>query len=143
MVNDFSSLNEEIKGIKFELNKLNTEKESWFSKKEAIQKEISSLILDIKKLRSTHSSSISHVTESNKNKSERDKENLIVQELIKKIKSLNDKKTEIMKKNKIKESPERLFKLIESLETKIETEAMSFNKEKEIMKKINSLIRLE
>lgn len=139
MANDFSSLNEEIREIKSELNMLNTEKESWFSKKEAIQKEISSLIVDIKKLRSNHSSNISPINESNKNKSERDKENAIVQELIKKIKFLNDKKTEIMKKNKIKDNPERLFKLIESLESQIETEAMSFNKEKEIMKKINSL----
>lgn len=127
------NLNDEIRELKSELNKLNAEKESWFSKKEELQKEISLLISEVRKTRSPNKPSQYN------SKSERDKQNTIVKDLISKVKEINNKKAEIIKKNKIKGDPERLSKLIELLEHKIETEVISFEKEKEIMKKINAL----
>ncbi|MBI2670492.1 hypothetical protein HYX18_00730 [Candidatus Woesearchaeota archaeon] len=136
MENSIASLNREIKELKNQLISLNKEKENWFSKKEAIHKEISSLISEIKKIKSAKS-----FLEANeeKNRGERDKHNKVVKDLIAKIKELNNKKLDFLKNTKINGDPERIMKLIASLEQKIEIEAIPFDKEKNIMEKINAL----
>lgn len=131
-----NELNREIKEIKSQLNALNNQKESWFSRKEAVQKEISALISEIKKVRSERSKVFSS---HDKNKDERDKQNKIVKDLISEIKELNNQKAEFIKKSKLKGNPERIYNLIGVLEQKIETDALTFDKEKTVMKKINAL----
>ena len=131
-----NELNREINELKSQLNALNSQKESWFSRKESIQKEISILIYEIKKVRSERSKVFSS---HDKNKDERNKQNRIVKYLISEIKELNNKKAEFIKKSKLKGDPERIHDLIEALEQKIETEALTFDKEKAVMKRINAL----
>ncbi len=129
-------LNSEIKELQVRLNKVNEEKEQWFSKKESLKKEVSLLIYEINKIKSSTGKIYS---EFEKNKQERDSYNNLVKEQIKNIKGLNQKKSDLVKQYKIKGDPLRVLNIIENLEKKIETEAPSFEKEKEIMKKINAL----
>lgn len=131
-----TNLNTEIRELQKKLNQINEEKESWFNKKESLKKEISNLIKDIKIIKSKNSVVSS---EFKKNRLERDKYNDLVKESIKKIKELNNKKFAIINKYKIKGDPAKILGFINYLEEKIETEALSFEKEKELMKKINAI----
>lgn len=97
MNNLYQDINKEISELKNKLNELNKEKESWFSKKESIHKEISSLIAEIKTIRSSSNPS----KDLNNDKEARDKHNKIVKELIISIKDINARKEEVIKKNKI------------------------------------------
>ena len=125
-----------ITELKETLNILNVEKEEWFTKKESLKKEVSNLISQIKKIKFPKDSESAEVK---KLKSKRDKCNKEVQKLIKQFKKLNSEKLKIMKDKKITFNPAEISKQIETLDYSIQTEALSFDKEKKIMIQIKHL----
>jgi uncharacterized coiled-coil DUF342 family protein len=127
-------LKQEIIQLKRSLNELNDQKERWFSRKENLKKDISSLIGKVKSIKSSKDQSNESIQEL---KRQRDKYNKEVQESIKKFQELNKKKEKFMKEKKISFNPSDIIKKIEALEFKIETEGVSFEKEKTMMKQIN------
>ena len=127
-------LKEEIIQLKKSLNELNIQKERWFSKKENLKKDISNLI---GKIRSIKTSNDQTNKDLQKLKEDRDKYNKEVQGLIKKFQELNKQKLKVLKDKKINFNPAGLIKKIEELEFKIETEGLTFDKERGVMKQIN------
>jgi uncharacterized coiled-coil DUF342 family protein len=135
----FSKINEirkEISELRASLDKIDKEKELWFNKKESLKKEIFKFVKDIKEIKHDKDDANISVREL---KEQRDNHNKKVKELITKIKELNKEKIDFIKKNKIKIDPEHIKKRINELEFKIETEALSINKEKNVMKQIKEL----
>ncbi|MFA6461034.1 MAG: hypothetical protein WCV90_02110 [Candidatus Woesearchaeota archaeon] len=72
-------------------------------------------------------------------KEEREKFNLEVKEKSEERKEVGQKKKELLDKLNIKEDPAKIKHLIQSLESKIETEVMPFSKEQQLNKKIKEL----
>jgi len=129
-------LREEINSLKKTLNELNVQKESWFTEKESLKKEVINLISQIKTIKFTKDKDNKEVQELKKI---RDEYNFKVKELIKKYKELDDKKEKILKDKKIRFDPSKLVKQIEQLEFKVEHDAVSFEAEKKIMNQIRLL----
>ena len=133
---NLNDLSREISDIKNKLNKINNEKESWFSKYKEIRDKLGPLIRqlkDIKNKKDKTSVSLKNVRE------QRDKYNKEVQALVAKIKDIYSKKKILFSKLGINYDPAVFRKQIEFLETKIETEVMSLDREKDLMKKIKKL----
>lgn len=139
LLSKLEELKKAINNLKSNLNKSDGEKESWFRKKESLKKDISKFVKELKDIK--HNKDVSNV-EIKKLREERDSYNKKVRGLISKIKELNKSKLEFIKSHKIKGNPEIIKKKIEDLEFKIETEVLSMNKEKEIMKEIKSLKKI-
>ncbi len=125
-----------INELKKKLNELNIQKELFFAQKEDKKKAISANIKQVKELRDGYANQSSQLRQLVK---QRDDHNKKVKEAITKIKLLELKKKELLKKHKIQFNPSRISSQIGYLETKIETQALDFEKEKELMKKINAL----
>ena len=136
LLTNLNELNKEIYNLRDNLNKIDEEKEFWFDKKEKLRKEISRLVIDVKDIK--HIKDDANV-EIKKLKEQRENYNKKVRELIAKIKELNKSKIEFIKKNKVEVDPELVKREIDRLEFRIETEALSMNKEKSLMKKIKDL----
>jgi len=134
-----NELRKEINSLRDNLNKIDREKESWFSKKESLKKEIFKLVKDLKNIKQNKDASNIEVK---KLREERDNYNKKVKELIVNIKELNKNKLEFIRKSKINFDPENIKKRIDALEFKVETEALSINKEKEVMKQIKDLSKI-
>ncbi len=129
-------LKEEIINIRKELNSSDNLKENSFKKYREIHYIFKDSINKIKSLKSNNDSFNSEVENL---KDEREKYNSIVKDLINKIKVLEKKKEEFISKNNIKVFPSKIKEQIEALESSIETEAYTFDKEKKVMKRIKDL----
>ena len=129
-------LKTEIIELKKTLNTLNVEKEEWFTKKESLKKDVANLISQIKKIKFSKDKDNK---ETQKLKAIREKHNNEVKKLIAKFKKLNEEKLKIMKDKKITFDPAQLVKRIDELDYSVETEALSFDKEKKIMTQIRQL----
>lgn len=125
-----------INELKKKLNELNIQKEFFFTQKEDKKKAISAHINQVKELRDSYTH---HNNELRQLVKQRDDHNKKVKEAIIKIKLIEPKKKELLKKHKLEFDPSKIKSQIEYLETKIETQALDFEKEKELMKKINTL----
>ena len=129
------ALKNQIISLRKDLNRINSEKESWFSKKEEYSRNIREKISVIKKSREKRDSLTKKVKEL------KEKRNALSEEIGKKIsefKKLNDEKKKMLSKLKVMD-PYRLKSDIERLELKLETEVMPFEKEKQLSKKIKEL----
>lgn len=129
------SLKNEIISLRTDLNRFNSEKESWFSKKEDFSRQIREKISIIRQSREKRDSLTKKVKEM------KEKRNALSGEIGKKIsefKKLNDEKKKLLSKSKVRD-PYRLKSEIERLELKLETEAMPFDKEKKLSKTIKDL----
>lgn len=126
----------DVSGLKAKLDELNKSKEEWFSKKEELKQKIAEMISEAKSLRSNKEDFTNKVEELKKG---RDQFNAEVQDLVKKIKDLNKQKQDKFAKLGERASPDMIKRQIEKLESDLETQAVSFDKEKKIMKQINSL----
>jgi len=133
---DKNKIKKEIQGLKRTLNDLNVQKEEWFSTKEGLSKEIRNLIKSVRSIKISKDKSNETIQ---KLKQQRNKYNKQTQDLISKFKILNNKKTKILKLEKIDFDPSKLLENIGQLETTIETEALSFQKEQQLMKRIREL----
>ena len=133
---DLNALEEEINSLKTQLNAINEDKERWFKQKEDLKNEIRILIDKVKEIRKDGGISNEEVEKLRK---ERDEYNNRVRELIKKIRELNEEKNSLLKKYGLKEDPIKIKETIDKLNEKIETEAISFDKEKKLMEQIKRL----
>ena len=132
---ELDKLRNEINSSRNELNKINDQKESWFSKKGDFSNTIRKNIVQIKENKKKRDSLTKNVKEL------KEKRNKLNEEARKKISELNKLKDELKnltKKSKIKD-PHRLKRDIDNIEVKLETEVMPFEKEKELSKKLKSL----
>jgi len=128
------AINQECEALNSELKGIKEVRESHFIKKEALRKEIDSLINDIKGTK-TNNDEFSKII--NDLKSQRDSYNKKVKELIIRIKELRSKRNSLSKSNPI--SIEGLKRHIEDLEHSIEINAYTYDKEKKISEKIKRL----
>ena len=126
----------EISQLQSELNSINDKKEASFQKKTELSNKISSLIDEIKKSRKERNSFTGQVKQ---DKVEREKRNKEVRQAVEKIKDIEKQRDELLRKHNIQGNPTSIMRQISALEFKIETEPMSFDKEKKIMKQIKDL----
>jgi len=136
LYNQFDSKKKEISELRAILNRVNEEKEKWFSEKDATGKEIKKLITQIKETKKRRDQLTAKVKESKQNKG---KIILDIKKKIEEAKFFAQQKSDFFRKHKIKGDPLRLKRQIQSIETKIETEVMSFQQEQKLMKKIKDL----
>ena len=133
---DLKLLKKEINELKDNLNSIDEQKEKWFSKKEECGSKIRESIKGIKEGKQKRDELTKKVKEG---KQERDKLNQEIKDKISKLKDLKNEKESILKKYNITEDSSRIKGVIEKLELSIETDAMSFENEKKVMKKIKGL----
>ena len=135
LFNEFDKLKGEINSSSKELNKVNNDKELWFRKKVDLSKNIRKNIANIKENRAKRDSltkKVKELKEKRNNLSEGIKKN--ISELIK----LKNEVKNLSKNSKIND-PNRLKGEIDKLEVTLETEAMPFEKEKGLSKKLKVL----
>lgn len=126
----------EIKRLRGTLNQLGKEKEDLFLHQKQLLKQIKDLLEENKSLRERRNNL---TDEARKAKAERQRfnEQIKVERIA--LKKLKEEKKEAMKRLGIKNDPELIKKKIENLEFFIETEALPFEKEKQLMKRLNKL----
>ena len=139
LLTKLDEIKKDINSLRNNLNKIDKEKESWFDKKEQLKKEISKFVKEIKDIK--YNKDHANVTIKGL-KEERDNYNKKVKELISKIKELNKNKIDFINKNKVKFDPEQIKKKIDELEFRIETDVLSMDKEKSLMKQIKALKKI-
>lgn len=122
--------------LRNELTVLNEQKEQWFHKKEELNAKIASLISDIKKNKSARDDCSIVVKE---HKKIRDELNAKLHTGIEELKKISTEKAEVLSKRNFKGDPSFIKSEIQRLEQTIETNVMSFEKEKQLMKRINEL----
>jgi uncharacterized coiled-coil DUF342 family protein len=136
LVGELKDNQKEISELKKQLNLLNSQKEDEFSKREEVGKQISELIGKIKELKRERDGFTAQVKE---NKQKRDELRTVLREKIALFKKASEEKKSSMKKGGVRLSPDMIRGTISKLETKIETEAISFDKEQKIMKQIKDM----
>lgn len=124
---------QEIIDIRERLDLLNSEKEKWFEKKEALKLKIADLIKQVREVKSKNDSLSNDIKVL---KEKRDKQNEEVRKLITEIKEIN-KKSGVSSGFKV--NPQFIHNKMEALQTRIETGALSFENEKKLMKEIKQL----
>lgn len=133
---NYDEKKKEAEKLKEEANRLNEEKERLFSEKEKYSKTIRDNIQQIKELKNKRDELTSSVQENKKKRSEIDEKINKILEDLKKFKAERDK---VYEKHNLSGNPDTIQGQINKLEKKIETEVMSFDNEKKLMKKIKSL----
>ena len=126
---EFNSKKKEVSELRKKLNELDSHKEKWFKEKEKVQNEITKLISNVKELKKERDSLTQKVKSSKKERQELNKK---INEQISKVKELGKDVPTINKY----ENPSRIKEEIKKLEYSIETQAISFEKERKIMKEI-------
>lgn len=129
-------IKKEVTALRDSLNELDQQKESWFQKKEEYGKKIRHLIIQVKEKRNQRDSLTKKVKE---DKEKRNSINKKIKDSISEIKNLNEEKSSLTKKRSVNISPSKIKAEIDRLEVKLETEAMSFEKEQGIVKGIKLL----
>ena len=135
LFSDLDKLRNEINSFNEDLNRFNSEKESWFGKKEEFSKNIRNKITETKENRNKRDSLTKKVKEL---KEKRRNFNETSKKKISEVVKLRDEVNTLTKKAKVKD-PLKIKGDIDQLEVKLETEAMSFDKEKEMSKKLKQL----
>ncbi len=125
-----------VRALRDALNQLDDQKEEAFSKKNALGKQIVELITLNTKLRAERDAITDEVK---KAKVERKKFNETIRQSIEKAKKLHQEKKDVAKKHGFQHNPGRLKEQMDKLEEKIITDVVSFEKEKELMKKIKEI----
>jgi len=133
---EFNKHKREVIELKSSLNQINDQKEAWFKKKDEFGKQISKLIKQVKSDKEKRNEFTKKVKEDKKH---REDYNTKIKKKIESAKKLNKEKTDLMTKHNITENPSNIASQIERLDTIIETEGVSFEKEKKLMKEINTL----
>ncbi len=126
----------QIKALRKTLHELNDQKEKLFDQRNAVGKEISELIKNVKGIRSERDSLTSTVKLS---KEEREKLTSDIKALTAEVKKLTEEKDLAIKKSGITDDPRFLRHEFERLNYKLETEAISFEKETKMMKVIKDI----
>ena len=130
-----SALRRDVTRIRNSINKLRAEKERSYRRKGQLSDDIGTLIFKVKELRGKRDSITKGVKEK---KGGRNKYNLAVKSGLEVVGSLQKEQQKLMKKHDMR-LPSQIKKQIEDLDYKVETEGYTFEKEKEIMKKLKGL----
>lgn len=133
------NLNKEIAVLRERLNQVGKEREEWFERKENLKRRVANLISKTKEVRELRDKSAKEMIELT---ARRDEANAKVNELIKKYNELYYARKKTFKEHNIKYTPEKLKSNMEYYETMIETEALSFKKEKKLMEYIKQLKKM-
>ena len=136
LVEELNKQRAEVSKLKSALNELDREKESWFQKKNELSLRIRDSIRKIKENKSARDTLTKEVKEL---KPKRDTLNKEISPKSSELEKLKQEMSESSKSLRIAEPSSRIRQQMEKLEFKIETETVSFEKEKELMKKINAL----
>lgn len=136
LLNSLSQIRKEISGLRTQLNELNEKKEALFEQKDTFSKKIIANITEIKQLKRERDEYTNKVKSL---KIERQNLNERIQKISEELKSNLSEKDQVKDKSNIKGNPSLIKSQIEELEYKIETEGMSFDKEKKLMIEINDL----
>lgn len=132
----FDRLNDkkkEIAQLKEKLNELNAAKENAFQERDKKRQEIIKLIGHVKLAKSTRDEFTGKVKEDKEVRKQTSDE---IKKLIEEVKILNKEKDSVRNKFNLKSNPSEIKREIERMEYKIETDGLSFEKEKELMKLI-------
>ncbi len=135
---ELDKLRNEINSSRNELNRINDQKESWFRKKEDLSSTIRKNIAQIKENKKKRDSLTKNVKYL---KEKRNKFNEETRKKISEVQKLKDELKNLTKRSKIK-NPGWIKGDIDKIEVKLETEAMPFEKEKELSKKLKQLKKL-
>jgi len=135
---NLDKLRNEINSINKDLNKKDDEKESWFRKKDDSSKNIRKKIAYIKESKQKRDSLTKKVKEL---KQKRDNLNEEIRKKISELIKLKNETRDLTKKSKIK-NPQGIKGEIDKIEVKLETEAMPFEKEKALSKKLKQFKKL-
>lgn len=135
---DLDKLRNEINSLNEDLNKKNNEKESWFRKKDNLSKDIGEKIASIKENKNKRNFLTKKVKEL---KGKRSKLNEDIKKKISELVKLKNETKDLTKRSKIK-APQRIKGEIDNIEVKLETEAMPFEKEKALSKKLKQFKKL-
>ncbi len=135
LTEEITTIHEGVSSTKKELNEIDLQKEAWYKKKEEYGQEIVKLIQEVKNSKNKRNQFTKKVKESKSHRQD------FASVLKNKIDELKKLKSELKSTSdgKGKPDPFAIKKDIERLESKIETEVMSFDAEKKIMKEINRL----
>ena len=136
LVEELSNLKAEASKLRNALDELDREKESWFKKRDDCSKRIRESIQKIKENKSKRDYLTNEVKEL---KPKRNSINKGISAKLNEFDSLKKEKTALARSLGIKDSPSRIKNQMDKLEFKIETDTVSFEKEKELMKKIKEL----
>jgi uncharacterized coiled-coil DUF342 family protein len=123
----------ELDTLKAKLSELNAQKEAWFEKKKRATKEISEIVRSIRDAKGKRNTFTKQVKDS---KQRRQELNKLLNDKMNELKKLQQEKKEVTKRLGIRVDPSKIQQEIEQLEFKIETEALPFNIEQQIMRKI-------
>ncbi|MDP6600436.1 MAG: hypothetical protein QF798_03310 [Candidatus Woesearchaeota archaeon] len=135
LFNGLEKLRNEIDSSNRDLNKSNNKKESWFNKKEYLSGNIRGKIKSINENRTKRDSLTKKVKEL---KEKRNKLNEGIRKKISELVKLKNRARDLAKNLKI-EGAQNLKGYIDKIEVRMETEAMSFEKEKKLSKKLKVL----
>jgi len=135
---DLDKLKADVNSLRKDLNKADNDKELWHSKKETASIDIRKRIDSIKENREKRDALTEKVREL---KEKRAKLNDDLRKRISELEELKKESANLMKKSKITD-PARIKTAIDAIESKLETEVMSFEKEKELSKKLKMLKKL-
>jgi uncharacterized coiled-coil DUF342 family protein len=135
LMTEMNSLKSEIKDIKAKIYVADRKKEEIFREKRKISSDIFSRIKDAKGYKDKRNSLTGVVKNTKLSKEEIE---VKVKELDEEVRKLKEDKHKILTKLGV-EDPLRLKRNIKGLEFKIETEGLSFEKEKELMKVLSKM----
>ena len=139
LVEQLNKCKVEVSSLRSKLNELDREKESWFKKKGEFSAKIRESIQKIK------DSKVKRDSLTNEVKALKPKRDILNKELAQKSSEFEKLKKDRISASKslgIRESPSSIKQQIEKLEFRIETDTASFEKEKELMKKIKGLKKI-
>jgi uncharacterized coiled-coil DUF342 family protein len=132
---ELDRLKSDVNSLRKDLNKADSDKELWYSRKEESSNGIREKISAIKQNREKRDSLTKKVREL---KEKRAKLNNDMQKRISELVELKKQSADLTKKSKITD-PAGIKTAIDAIESKLETEVMSFEKEKELSKKLRLL----
>jgi len=136
LVEELNKHRVEVSRLRNTLNELDKEKELWFKKKQDLTAKIRE---SIQKIKDSKNKRDALTLEVKGLKPKRDSVNKELSSKSSELEKLKKEMSELAKSLGIRDSPSRIKQQMERLEFKIETDTVSFEKEKELMKKIKEL----
>src|SRR3989339_842642 len=135
LISEMNSLKAELKNLRSKYNDLDRKKEDLFREKRKISSDIFSRIKNAKENKDKRNSLTGVVKTTKMSKEELENK---INEIEKEITKLKEDKKKILEELGV-DDPQNLKKQIKHLEFKIETEGLTFEKEKEIMKVLSKM----
>ena len=135
LMSELNSIKSEIKDLRGKLNTLDRKKEDFFKDKRKIGSDIYSRIKNAQDFKSKRDSLTGVVKNTKMSKEELEERYKVLDS---EIKILKDEKKKVLDKLGV-DDPQKLKRSIKALEFKIETEGLSFEKEKELMKVLSKM----